>query len=182
MKRLPFILALAFLAGLPSCGKIREIAGKRSAPAEPHTGGLVSQIGEDKYDDFRQQPGRVILIDFYADWCGPCRALSPVLHKIADENDGLVLVGKVDVDQSRSLAAREGVKGIPDVRIFRDGKQVDRLVGFPGEAEVRRRIGKQLEGLPPLPPEAAEPAETESSGPVAQPMSEDWMPPGMQRR
>lgn len=181
------LLVVAAIAGLSSCDKVRNLAGNigdksPAAPAKPYAGELVSEITESGFDALRQQPGRVVLIDFYADWCGPCRRLGPVLHDIATEQQGLVLIGKVNVDNSHALAAKNGVEGIPDVRIFRDGKEVDRFVGMPSEAEVRRRIAKQLEGLPPLPAEAADPANPKPAEPVTQPMSKDWLPPGMKRR
>ncbi len=183
------LLAATIFLGLPSCDKVQTLAAKlgketAAAPAEaakPYTGEVVSEITEAGFDQLRQKSGRVIVFDFYADWCGPCRRLSPILHEIATEKQGLVLVGKVNVDNSPELATRHGVQGIPDVRIFRDGKEVDRFVGLPGAAEVRRRIEAQLKGLPPLP---AEPEKPKSAGAVTQPMDKDWLPPvkGMQRR
>ena len=187
MKALFFLFAVVVLGFLPSCDKARDLAqklGKKptSATAAPYTGSLVSEITKDEFDTFSKQTGRVVLIDFYADWCGPCRKLGPILDKLTEEKNGLVLVGKVNVDKSPSLASANGVQGIPDVRIFRDGKQVDRFVGLPGEAEVRRRIEKQLEGLPQIPAEAVDPAKPKTAEPTTQPMSKDWLPPGMQRR
>ncbi len=186
MKFSLFLIAVA-LAVLSSCDKVRNLMenlGDKApaAAATPYAGEWVSEITGSGFDALRQQPGRVVLIDFYADWCGPCRRLGPVLQAIATEQQGLVLVGKVNVDKARDLASSSGVKGIPDVRIFRDGKQVDRFVGMPGEAEIRRRIAKQLEGLPPLPVEAADPATSKPAEPVTRPMSKDWLPPGMKRR
>ena len=190
MKAPFFLLAVVMLAGLPSCDKARDLTkklGKKppsatAAAAAPYTGALVSEITKDEFDRFSKQAGRVVLIDFYADWCGPCRQLAPILEKLAMEKNGLVLVGKVNVDKSPSLASANGVQSIPDVRIFRDGKQVDRFVGLPGEAEVRRRIEKQLEGLSLPPAETPDPAKPKTAEPITQPMSKDWLPPGMQRR
>ena len=184
--KFPLLLLATALVSLPSCDKVRSLTGNlgkktAAAPAKAFAGELVSEISESGFEALRQQPGRVVLIDFYADWCGPCRRLGPVLHDIAIEQKGLVLIGKVNVDNSHDFAAKSGVEGIPDVRIYRDGKEVDRFVGMPSEAEVRRRIAKQLEGLPPLPVEAADPA-PKPVEPVTQPMSKDWLPPGMQRR
>ena len=187
MKALFFLFAVVVLGFLPSCDKARDLAkklGKKptTATAAPYTGSLVSQITKDEFDTFSKQTGRVALIDFYADWCGPCRKLGPILDKLTEEKNGLVLVGKVNVDKSPSLASANGVQGIPDVRIFRDGKQVDRFVGLPGEAEVRRRIEKQLEGLPQITAETVDPTKPKTAEPTTQPMSKDWLPPGMQRR
>ncbi len=181
------------LASLPSCDKARDLlrkaaekaasASKSPSAATAHAGALVSEIGEAEYEAFTQQPGRLVLIDYYADWCGPCRQLAPILEKITAEQNGRVVVGKVNVDKTPALAAKAGVQGIPDVRIFRDGKQVDRFVGLPPEVEVRQRIENQLKNLagPPAAGEK-EPAKPAAAEPPIQPMSKDWLPPGMQRR
>jgi thioredoxin len=151
------------------------------ATASSGSGSWVSNIPQGGYDSFRLQPGKVVVIDFYADWCGPCRQLSPILEKIASEHGGKILIGKVNVDEYREIAAKEGVQGIPDVRIFRDGSQVDRFVGMPDESEVRRRLEVHLIGLP-QPTPAADGTKPDKSQQAPQPMSKDWLPPGMHRR
>ncbi|HVS48377.1 MAG TPA: thioredoxin [Candidatus Dormibacteraeota bacterium] len=75
-----------------------------------------------------------VVVDFYADWCGPCRMMSPVVEQLAGEYAGKVTIGKLDVDANQDIAIRYGVMGIPTLGIFRDGKLVDRLVGYPGGA------------------------------------------------
>ena len=185
MNALP-LLAFAAIGALSSCEKVKNLAGRigkpspPAAPAVPYAGPLVSEISESDFDAFIAQPGRVVIVDFYADWCGPCRKLAPILDQIATEQRGTVLVGKVNVDKSGALASRHGVKSIPDVRIFRDGKSVDQFVGLPGESAVRTKIEAQAKGLPPPPPAAA--GKAKAGEPLTQPMSKDWMPPGMQRR
>jgi len=83
-----------------------------------------------------------VLIDFYADWCGPCKMMAPVLDQIADEYRGRVTVGKLDVDAATSIAMRYGVMSIPTLGYFRDGKLVDRMVGYPGPGGVRAFVQK----------------------------------------
>jgi thioredoxin 1 len=75
-----------------------------------------------------------VVVDFYADWCGPCRMMTPVVEQLALEYAGKVTIGKLDVDVNQDIAIRYGVMGIPTLGLFRDGKLVDRLVGYPGGA------------------------------------------------
>src|SRR5487761_436507 len=75
-----------------------------------------------------------VVVDFYADWCGPCRMMSPVVEQLAGEYAGKVTIGKLDVDVNQDLAIRYGVMGIPTLGLFREGKLVARLVGYPGGA------------------------------------------------
>jgi len=84
-----------------------------------------------------------VLVDFYADWCPPCRAMTPAVEQLATEFDGKVSIGKLDIDLNQELAIRYGVMGIPTLGLFRDGKLVDRLVGYPGgAAPIRAWIQK----------------------------------------
>jgi len=75
-----------------------------------------------------------VVVDFYADWCGPCRMMTPVVEQLAVEYAGTVTIGKLDVDANQDIAIRYGVMGIPTLGLFKDGKLVDRLVGYPGGA------------------------------------------------
>lgn len=70
-----------------------------------------------------------VIVDFWAEWCAPCRMLAPVMNEIADEQKGKVKVGKLDVDASRQTAAKYNIRSIPTVIIFRNGKEYKRLVG-----------------------------------------------------
>ena len=81
---------------------------------------------------------KVVLVDFWASWCGPCRMVSPVIDKIAEEYDGKIVVGKVNVDNDGALAAEYAVVSIPTVILFKDGKQVEKLVGGDASGRVQR--------------------------------------------
>jgi thioredoxin 1 len=82
-----------------------------------------------------------VLVDFYADWCGPCRALSPVLEELARETPGAKIV-KVNVDDSPELAARYGVESIPNVMIFRDSRLVAQHTGLANKASLKELISR----------------------------------------
>ena len=81
-----------------------------------------------------------ILIDFYADWCGPCQMLAPVVHEIAKENAGVIKVGKINVDEQMELARKFRVFSIPTLVLFKEGKAVSSLVGFQGKEEIEEML------------------------------------------
>jgi thioredoxin 1 len=87
----------------------------------------------------------VTVVDFYADWCGPCRLVGPVIEGLSSSYEGKVRFAKVDVDSNQQLAARYGIQGIPTVVIFRDGKVADRIVGAAPAQVYRQRIDRILE-------------------------------------
>ncbi len=77
-----------------------------------------------------------VLVDFFADWCGPCKMLALALHEIAVEHNGALKVGKINVDEQRELTTRFQVSGIPMLLLFKDGKIVSKSVGFRPKAEI----------------------------------------------
>ena len=79
---------------------------------------------------------RLVLLDFYADWCGPCKMLSPVLHELAEETADTLKVGKVNMDEQMKLAMRFQVSSIPMLVAFKDGKAVAKSVGYHPKAEI----------------------------------------------
>lgn len=82
-----------------------------------------------------------VLVDFWAEWCGPCKAIAPHVEALAEEYAGKVKVFKVDVDQESDLAVRYGVMNIPTLLLFKDGEVVDRMVG----AEPKQKIAAMLD-------------------------------------
>ena len=89
------------------------------------------------------QAGLPVLVDFWAEWCPPCQMLGPVVEKLADELAGQVVVGKLDTDANQEIAIRYGIMGIPTLGLFRGGKLVDRMVGYPGgAAPIRAWLAK----------------------------------------
>ena len=81
-----------------------------------------------------------VLLDFYADWCGPCKMLAPVVHEIAEENAGTLKVGKINVDEQMELAMRFQVSSIPMLVVFKDGKAVAKSAGYRPKAEITAMV------------------------------------------
>ena len=87
-----------------------------------------------------------VVVDFYADWCPPCKMMEPVVEQLSTEFAGRVKIGKLNTDHNQEIAIRYGVMGIPTLGLFKAGKLVDRLVGFPGGAgPIRTWIQKNSE-------------------------------------
>lgn len=84
------------------------------------------------------------IVDFWAVWCGPCKMLAPTIEALADELDGKIAVGKVDVDENRELAMKYGVMSIPTVIFFKNGEEVTRLVGVQSREKLLETANKLM--------------------------------------
>ncbi len=91
-----------------------------------------------------------ILLDFWAEWCGPCKTLGPVLEKLADAYGGAFRLGKIDVEANQELAAMFGIQSIPTVALFKDGKPVDGFAGALPEGQLRAFLDKHVEPIAQL--------------------------------
>jgi thioredoxin 1 len=86
----------------------------------------------------------VVLVDFWATWCQPCKMIAPIVEQIASENDGKITVGKLDVDANGETAMKYGVMSIPTLILFKDGQPVERLVGFQPKERLMAKIKPHL--------------------------------------
>ena len=96
-----------------------------------------------------------VLVDFYADWCGPCKSLGPILERLADEYAGAFILAKVDSDAEQTLVAGMGVRSLPTVVLFEDGQPADHFMGALSEGEIRAMLDKHVERVEASPLERA---------------------------
>jgi thioredoxin 1 len=83
-----------------------------------------------------------VLVDFWAPWCNPCRMVAPVVEQLADEYAGKIAIGKLNVDENSSIAGKFGVMSIPTLGIFKDGKMIDKIIGFSSKADITKMLNK----------------------------------------
>jgi len=100
----------------------------------------VLHLTKDTFDETIQEG--VTLVDFWAEWCGPCRMLGPVIEDLAKEYEGQYKICKVNVDEENDLAARFGVMSIPTVLLFKNGEELDKKVGVHPKEEFEKMLNK----------------------------------------
>jgi thioredoxin 1 len=100
-------------------------------------------VTDDAFEATVHRPG-LVLVDFYADWCGPCRIVGPILEQLAGEMQGQLTVAKLDVDANPRTAMKFGVMSIPTLILFKDGKPVDMVVGAAPKMELQRWVQEHL--------------------------------------
>ena len=103
---------------------------------------MATEIKQDTFDSFIAQPGKPVLVDFWATWCGPCRMLSPVVEEVSREHENELTVGKVNVDDCPELAQKFGVMSIPTLILFKDGQPVDKRIGYMPKNELEQMLKK----------------------------------------
>jgi thioredoxin 1 len=96
------------------------------------------------FEQMVEQRKGVALVDFWAEWCGPCKMIAPIVEQIAEENGDKMLVGKLDVDANGETAMKFGVMSIPTLILFKDGEPVERLVGYRPKEQLMAKIRPYL--------------------------------------
>ncbi len=104
----------------------------------------IIHIGDSDWDSEVIQSVIPVLVDFWAEWCAPCRAIAPVLDELADEFDGVLKIVKVDVDKNPRLASQFGVRSIPTLLVIKEGAVQEQMVGSVGKSALQAKIRAHL--------------------------------------
>src|SRR4030042_5878605 len=107
---------------------------------------MQSIVGEDGFQKTVLQSKLPTLVDFWAQWCGPCLATAPILEELSQDYDGKISFAKVDVDANSPLAAKYGIAAIPTMLIFKDSKPVQQITGYKSKKELKKILDRLLEG------------------------------------
>ena len=97
----------------------------------------IVQLTQENFAKEVLQSPQPILVDFWAEWCGPCKALAPILDELAQEYEGKIRIGKVNIDDHQSLAAEYGIHSIPTLLMFRQGQVADQIVGLRSKRDLK---------------------------------------------
>ena len=104
----------------------------------------ISQLSEATFSEEVNGSTEPVLVDFWAEWCGPCKTIAPVLEEIAEEQSGSLRIAKVNVDDNQALALQFGVQSIPTMIVFKDGEEVHRIVGAKGKPALMQDLSAFL--------------------------------------
>lgn len=110
----------------------------------------ILEATDSNFDQEVLQSETPVLVDFWAGWCGPCKALGPIVEEVATAYSGRVKVAKMDVDRNSSTPMRYGIRGIPALLLFKGGKVIDQIVGYVPRETIEKSLDKVLVAVAPL--------------------------------
>ena len=105
---------------------------------------LIKHVSDASFEADVLQPGSTVLVDYWAEWCGPCKMIAPILDEVAGTYQGKLQIAKMNVDENREIPAKFGIRGIPTLMLFKDGQLAATKVGAMSKAQLTAFIDQQL--------------------------------------
>jgi thioredoxin 1 len=109
-------------------------------------GNGILELSDESFDRDVLKSEQLVMVDFWAAWCGPCKALAPIVEELATAYSGRIIVGKIDVDKNVATPQRYGVRGIPTLLIFKGGKVQEQIVGYVPKDTIQKALEKHIAG------------------------------------
>ena len=105
---------------------------------------MALELTDSNFDELVLKSDKPVLVDFWAEWCGPCRMVGPVVEELATEYEGKAVIGKVNVDENQEISAKFGIRNIPTLLVFKNGEVVDKQVGVAPKKALADKIDAQM--------------------------------------
>ena len=140
MKNVTIIIAIVVAV----TGWVALSSSKKAPATQAESGMHPLVLDAQSFEEKVTQSSDVVLVDFFATWCGPCKVLAPTIIELTSHYDGRVVVGKVDVDQHQQLAKDHSIQSLPTLVIYKEGKEVERIIGLVEKSRIQGALDKHL--------------------------------------
>jgi thioredoxin 1 len=119
-----------------------QAVSAKNFPFETMASPLIVTLTQDNFAQQVSQSSTPVLVDFWAEWCGPCKMIAPLLDELADEYQGKVKIGKVNIDEQQSLATQYGIRAIPTLLLFNKGQVAEQMVGAKSKRDLKASLDR----------------------------------------
>jgi thioredoxin 1 len=105
---------------------------------------MALEFNDSNFEELVMKSDKPVLVDFWAEWCGPCRMVGPIVEELAGDYDGKAVIGKVNVDENQEVASKFGIRNIPTLLVFKNGEIVDKQVGVASKNALAAKLDKAM--------------------------------------